>query len=437
MAIYRLTDKKLQNLPPRKTPYPDGGGVYFQVSEGVEERINISSLFGFATGEIKTSRSGKQYKEKGWMTLGKYGTRIGKTWHIETSLAEIRRNGDAARQLRREGKNPRVVRDAERAAQAAAVAKTVTFRECCDGYVADHEKGWGADHKQVWTNSIRDYVTPVFAKLPVAMVDTAMVLKVLKPIWTSKHETARRLRARIESVLDWATAHHYREGPNPVRWKGHLDQILDKTDNVHVVKHHPALPYTQIGDMMAELRKREKREGLPSHEKRDVLCLQLLILTATRVGAATGARAEEFDLAAKMWTIPPVRAKRRGKRKAMPFRVPLSDAAIKIIERVGKREGILFPSACDKSLADVLNRDGITTHGFRSSFRDWAGEQTNFPREVIEMAMGHVVGDETEEAYFRSDLFEKRAKLMQSWADHCATPAPEIHDNVTPIRQAG
>jgi len=161
---------------------------------------------------------------------------------------------------------------------------------------------------------------------------------------------------------------------------------------------------------------------LRARDDRDARALELLILTVARVGAVVRARAAEFDLASGLWTIPASRMKRRGKRKALPFRVPLTDPAVAVVKRVGRAEGMLFPSACDKSLEKAHARDDITTHGFRSTFRDWAAEQTAFPREVIEMAMAHAVGDETEEAYFRSDLFEKRRKLMEAWAGYCVKP---------------
>jgi integrase len=226
--------------------------------------------------------------------------------------------------------------------------------------------------------------------------------------------------------LDWAKARGYREGENPARWKGHLSELLPKSSNVHAVKHHPALAYAEISSLVAELRTRDDR---------DARCLELLILTASRVGAAVGARVEEFDLVGRTWTIPAARMKRRGSGRAKPHRVPLSDAAVAVVERVGKTEGLLFPSACDKSLEKVHGRIEITTHGFRSTFRDWAAECTAFPREVIEMAMAHAVGDETEAAYFRSDLFEKRRRLMEAWADFCAM-APPGADNIISLRSA-
>jgi integrase len=398
----RLTDLKVRR---EKKPghYPDGRGLYLQV----------------------TGTGGKSWVLR-YMLRGK-AREMGLGSYPDVSLADARTKASGARNLRAEGIDPIEARHAKKAEQAAADARIQTFNECCDGYVADHEKGWGSHHRQVWVNSIRDYVIPVFGGLPVAKVDPAIVLKVLRPIWTTKHETARRLRARIESVLDWARAHHYREGENPARWKGHLEKILDKPENVHIVRHHPALPYREVGKLIEEFRARDDR---------DARCLELLILTATRVDAATGAQAEEFDLRERVWTVPASRMKRRGKRKALPFRVPLSDAAIAVVERTGVKKGRLFPSCYDKSLAKVHGRNDITTHGFRSTFRDWAADRTNFSREVIEMAMGHVVGDETEEAYFRSDLLMKRRPLMNAWATYCANPVDEVADgdNVVPLR---
>jgi integrase len=384
--------------------YHDGRGLYLQVTST-----------GAKTWVLRYMLRGRARE----MGLGSYNQ--------DVSLADAREKAKEARKLGKQGIDPIENRKAKKAAQVVAEARAITFDECCDGYVADHEKGWGADHKRVWTNSVRDYVTPVFGKLPVAMVDTALVLKVLKPIWTTRHETARRLRARIESVLDWAQAQHYRERENPARWKGHLDKILDKPENIHIVKHHPALPYREVGKLIAELRARDDR---------DARCLELLILTVTRVDAATRAQAEEFDLKERVWTIPASRMKRRGKRKATPFRVPLSEVAIAVVQRTGIKKGPLFPHCRDKSLAKAHGREDITTHGFRSTFRDWAGEETTFQREVIEMAMAHAIGDETEEAYARGDLFKKRRDLMDAWAVYCANPDGDAKsaDNVVPFR---
>jgi integrase len=389
-TINRLSDRRVRTAKPGM--HPDGGGLYLRVTAGTNGVVNRYWLFRYADRKTGKDRQ---------LGIGPLDT---------ISLAQARTTARECREQLLAGLDPVEQRRSQRAFNALGEAKAITFDQCCDGYVAAHEAGWGGDHRQVWVNSIRDYVTPVFGRSPVAAIDTGLVLKVLEPIWTSKHETARRLRARIESVLDWARARGYRTGENPAQWKGHLSELLPKSTDVHIVRHHPALPYAEVSKLAAELR---------ACDDRDARCLELLILTASRVGAVTGARGEEFDLASRIWTIPAARMKRRGKRKAMPFRVPLSEAAIAVVERTGKREGLLFPRACDKSLEKAHGRADITSHGFRSTFRDWAAECTAFPREVIEMAMAHAVGDETEEAYFRSDLFDKRRKLMEAWASYC------------------
>jgi integrase len=381
----------------------DGGGLYLQAALGAGAEVRRSWLFRFATGEVRLSKkNGKRYNVERQMGLGAFP---------DTSLAEAREKAAQARKLRQQGVDPVAARDAQRAALALASAQAMTFDECRDGYIESHRAGWASvKHSTQWGKSLRDHVSPVFGAFPVAVVDTGLVLKALEPLWTTKHVTAQRLRTRIENVLDWAKVRGYREGENPARWKGHLSELLPKTSNIHTVKHHPALPCAEIAGLVAELRARDDR---------DAQCLELLILTASRVGAVVGARAEEFDLAKRIWTIPAARMKRRGSSRAKPHRVPLSDAAVAVVKRVGKNEDLFFPGASDVSLEKAHRRAEITTHGFRSTFRDWAAECTAFPREVIEMAMAHAVGDETEAAYFRSDLFEKRRQLMEAWADFC------------------
>jgi integrase len=402
-TVNRLTDFKVRQ---QKKPglYLDGAGLYLQVSPSGTK----SWIFRFTSPALKKARD---------MGLGPYPL---------FSLQEARQKAMDARKLLSDSIDPIEHRNARLAAKAIDAAKAITFDQCAAGFVADRQSGWTPRHKRVWENSIRDHVSPVFGKLPVAAVDTALVLKVLKPLWTTKHVTAKNLRERIEATLDWARAHKYRDGENPARWKGHLDKILDKPDNVHITQHHPALPYAEINKFMAEMRDRDDRDGQ---------CMQLLVLTATRVGAMTGARIEEFDLKERVWTVPASRMKRRGKRKARPFRVPLSDAAVAIVERTGVKDGLLFPGASDKSLARAHGRDDMTTHGLRSTFQDWARERTNFPREVCEMAISHEVASETEEAYFRSDLLDKRRKLMDAWAGYCARPATT--GEVIPLQRAG
>jgi integrase len=340
------------------------------------------------------------------------------------SLAEARQRATDARKLRERGIDPIAQRDAQRASQAVATLKVTTFDQAVAGYCADRERTWTTDHAHDWQASVANHASPVFGSLPVGLVDTPLVLKALRPLWHTKTVTARRLRERIEAVLDWAIASQLRDGPNPARWRGHLEKILGVPD--HIVEHHPAMAYQEIGTLVAELEQRTDR---------DARCLLLLILTATRLSAATGARAEEFDLANRIWTIPAPRMKRKGKRKKLGFRVPLSDAAVRLIERIGVKTGPLFPRADHKSLAAAHGRPEITVHGFRSTFRDWAGEQaTHIAREVAEMAMSHVVVGETEESYFRSDLLERRRPLMEQWARHCAT-LPSDRGAVIPMHR--
>lgn len=421
MAHQRLTDLKLRTLKPRATAYGDGGGLWFRCRKAGQ----ADGFFRYATTEAERQAAERQGDAKlgreRWMPLGAYP---------DTSLTEFRDLAGEARRLRRQGLDPLTVRAAQRAAAVAATAKTtMTFDACVAGYVTGHERAWGAAHRGDWTGSMRIYASPVLGTLPVAMVDTPLVLKTLRPIWETKHVTAVRVQQRVEAVLDWATVQHYREGANPAKWKGLLEHALPSTSQIHIVENHPALPYQQVAGLVAELQARDDR---------DALCLQLLILTATRVDAAAGARGEEFDVGKKIWTIPASRMKRRGKRKAIGFRVPLSEAAIAVVEHTGVRSGLLFPQASDKTVAAAHGREDITTHGFRSTFRDWCGEQTTFAREVVEMAMSHACADATEEAYFRSDLIDRRRPLMEAWAMHCLTPwsEPKDGDNVVELRRA-
>jgi integrase len=252
-----------------------------------------------------------------------------------------------------------------------------------------------------------------------ADIDTALVLKVLEPIWHKKPETASRLRGRIESVLDFATVRGHRAGDNPARWRGHLEHMLASRTKLAPVKHREAMPYVEVPSFIAELR---QRDGTAS------LALEFTILTTARTAEVLGAEWTEIDLAAKCWSVPPSRMK-AGK----PHRVPLSARVLSIIgalphERSGR---FLFIGSraraplSDMAMLQVLRRMGrgtLTVHGFRSSFRDWAAERTNFPREVIEMALAHVIENKAEAAYFRSDLWVKRAKLMEAWSNYCARP---------------
>jgi integrase len=250
----------------------------------------------------------------------------------------------------------------------------------------------------------------------VASIDESLVLKVLLPIWDSKTETATRLRGRIESVLDWATFNKYREGENPARWKGHLDNSLAKPNKIAKVIHHPALPYREIGAFMAELR---ERDGLGAR------ALEFLILTACRSGEVRGATWHEIDMEERLWIIPPERMKAQREH-----RVPLSDTAFELLRNLPRLQGsnLVFPSTkpstamSDMTLTAVLrrmSRTDITVHGFRSTFRDWAAETTIYPRDLAEMALAHTIGNKVEAAYRRGDMLQKRFRMMNDWAKYC------------------
>ena len=260
-------------------------------------------------------------------------------------------------------------------------------------------------------------------------VDTALVIKILEPLWPKKPETASRFRGRIECIIDFATVRGHRTGENPARWRGHLDKLLPARNAVKPVKHHTALPYAELPEFMAEL---HRREGVSAE------ALELVILTALRTGELVGARRTELDLAGKVWTIPAERMK-RGRE----HRVPLSKRALEILAGLPQDREFIFEGAhpgrplSNMALLEMvrgMGRGHLTVHGFRSTFRDWAAETTAFPNHVVEMALAHAIGDKVEAAYRRGDLFEKRRRLMEDWARYCARPAA-IGDNVRALRR--
>jgi integrase len=298
----------------------------------------------------------------------------------------------------------------------------MTFKACAEAYIDAHRAGWrNAKHADQWANTLATYAYPIFGAVPVQAVDVGLIMKVLEPIWTTKTETASRVRGRIESVLDWAKARGYRRGDNPARWRGHLDNLLARQSKIQKVQHHAALPYGQIGTFVVNLR---KQEGIAAR------ALEFTILTAARTGETIGARREEINDDATVWTVPA----KRMKVDTHEHRVPLSPAASAIAKHIlqSHKGEFLFPGGKAKkplsnmamaAVLDRMGRDDITVHGFRSTFRDWAAEMTSFPREVAEMALAHVVDDKVEAAYRRGDLFEKRRRLMEAWATYCAKRA--------------
>jgi integrase len=390
--IGRLSAQAVQRA---KQPgsYPDGGGLYLHVAPG-----------GSRSWVYRFMLAGRERE----MGLGSF---------LTVTLAEARLKAADARKLRASGIDPIEARRAQHAAALVKAAKALTFRNAAASYIAAHRAGWrNAEHAHQWEATLSSYVYPVLGDLPVGAIDTALVLHALEPIWTNKTETAARVRGRIEAVLDWAKARGYRDGENPARWRGHLDKLLPAQSKVGSLTHHPAMP---VGELPGFIRTLRSEQGTAAR------ALEFLILTAARTGEVAGAMWSEIDTATGAWNIPAARMK--GARE---HRVPLSEPAITILSGIKAKigsDGFIFsarkrakplPQRAMRTLLERM-RDDATVHGFRSTFRDWAAEETEFASEVIEMALAHTVSNKVEAAYRRSDLFEKRRKLMQQWGSYC------------------
>jgi integrase len=339
-----------------------------------------------------------------------------------TGLAEARQKVATYREMIGRGVDPLVAAAEYKAAQFQMYATSLTFGEAVDRCIETKAPEWrNAKHRQQWKNTLTTHAGPLI-NLSVRDVDSPAVLGVLQPIWTSMPETASRVRQRIEAVLDWAAARGYRSGENPARLKGNLGPLLPKTSKIRRVKHHPALPCDQIYDFLKLLHARPSVSAL---------ALEFLILTAARTSEVRLAVWAEIDLVKAVWTLPPERMK-----SARQHRVPLSDRALEILRlqaRFGTREFIFSGqnkrtgvSLSDGALLQLIRGiDGYETyvpHGFRSTFRDWASERTNFANETVELALAHTIKNQTESAYRRGDQLEKRRRLMQAWSDFVATP---------------
>lgn len=334
----------------------------------------------------------------------------------DVPLADARRRAREEREKIDRGEDPIATRRAAASRLKADNAKALTFQQAAQAYIKAHESGWrNAKHAEQWRNTLAS-TYPVLGSLQVGDVGLPQVMAVLEPIWKIKTETASRLRGRIESVLDWATARGYREGLNPARWKGHLDHLLPAPGKIAKTGHHPAVAIDRVSEFVQAL-----RHQLGSGAR----ALEFAILTATRSGEVRGATWDEFDLAAAMWQVPGERMK-TGK----PHRVPLSAPALALLQALPRMAGtsLVFPAPrggrlSDMTLVAVMRRMDVAAvpHGFRSTFRDWAAERTNFPREVAEMALAHTIGDKVEAAYRRGDLLEKRRQMMNEWAEFCCS----------------
>jgi integrase len=412
-SIERLTDMAVRalRLPGR---YTDGAGLVLNIAKGGTK----SWLFRYR------DRQTSKIRELGLGSLQAVSLKMARDLAAECR-AMLARGVDPIDAKRKR-------QTAARVDKAIQQAKAMTFADCVDRYIAAHESSWrNAKHRQQWQNTLDTYAKDLMP-LPVGAITTDIVVKALEEIWITKTETATRVRQRMEAVLDWATVRQFRKGDNPARWRGHLDHLLASPSKVRKVEHQAAMPCDAIPALMVRLRERAGQSAR---------LLELVILTACRVGEAAAAEWSEFDLDAGVWTIPGARMK-AGKE----HRVALSSAAVAMLEAMpknrryvfpgtGKRATHMNPESARKLLQKDMSCEGVTVHGFRSAFRDWAAERTGFPAEVAEMALAHAIDSKVEAAYRRGDLFAKRARLMQAWAGFLATKLA-AGTNVSPIKKS-
>lgn len=414
--VNQLSDKWIRKTDIKPGLYGDGNGLYLQVSN----RNTKAWIFRFMI-------RGRPRK----MGLGDID---------QVSLKDARKLAQAKRLLVVDGFDPIEERNARKSAFVAEretqKAKAVTFKQCAEAYIKAHQAGWkSAKHGSQWAATLETYAYQVIGNIPVALVDRNHIMKILEPIWTTKTETASRVRGRIEKVLDRARAIGLREGENPARWVGHLDQLLPKKSQVAPVEHFAALPYKQLPAFVGKLR---KRDGISAR------ALEFTILNVTRTANTIGAKWDQINEAEQTWTIPGELMKgKKGKRRPDHV-IPLSDRAMTILQDLPRDGGAyVFAGAKDgeglsnMAMAETLKEMGYsgdvaTVHGFRSTFKDWASEQTSYANELTEMAMAHIVSDKTERAYRRGDQREKRVRLMEDWATYCEAKATG-GDNVVAI----
>jgi len=397
MPLNRLTARAI-DAKLKRGHYADGGGLVLQVSK-----------WGTKAWIFRYERHGRERH----MGLGSLQT---------LSLADARERARECRRLLLSGCDPIEDRNNERMRQRLEAARGITFKECASGFIDAHQASWrNAKHRAQWNSTLAIYAYPVIGELSVSVIDTPLVLKCIEPIWTIKPETAKRIRGRVERILDWAAVRNFRHGNNPARWRGHLDKLLPAPNKVRPVKHHSAISRLELPKFMAELR---------VHEEVSARALEITVLTALRTSEVIGALWNEFNLASKVWSIPAIRMKARREH-----RVPLSRRALEILNQLPRESEHVFPGdrkaqpLSNMAMLTILKRmgrDDITVHGFRSTFRDWAAESTNYPNHVVEMALAHAIGDKVEAAYRRGDLFEKRRRLMEEWARYCSGPTGTV-----------
>jgi integrase len=418
----RLTAKRVAKALKRPGRHHDGHGLYLQV-------IGANN----ASWILRYERDGRERMHG----LGPQ--------HV-VSLGEARKRAQAARLQLLDGVDPVDAKKAAKVQRVVAAAKALTFDEAARGYLAQHSSTWSNQrHGMQWASSLKEFASPVIGMLPIGEIDVPLVLRTLEQVvparrghpagslWMTRPESASRLRGRIESILDWAKARGYRHGDNPAAWSV-ISQVLPARGQLAKIEHHAAMPYAQVPAFMAALR------GCDGSAAR---ALEFTILTAARTGEVTGARWSEIDLASKTWTVP------AGRMKAdKEHRVPLSDRAIAVLKAlpreagigndgfvfVGSRSGAGLSHAAMNVLRKRLGYAHATVHGFRSSFRDWAAEQTAYANHVVEQALAHTINSAVERAYRRGDMFDKRRRLMADWARYCAGPAQASGGDVLTLR---
>jgi integrase len=409
-SVNKLTSKQVTSLS-EPGYYGDGNGLWLQISK---------------------------YGTKSWVyrySLDKKSHEMGLGSISGLSLAQARLVAQKHRDEVRDGIDPIQARKRSRLSNIQAAADLKTFDECSKSLIEAKQSGWkNTKHRQQWENTLSQYASPILGNLPVSDIDTALIVRVLEPIWDQKTETARRLRSRIEQVLDWATTRGYRSAPNPARWKGHLDTLLASPSSITKPEHHNALPYAEVGSLINKLR---ANAGISAK------ALEFTILTAARTNEVIHATWDEIDLEKALWTIPAQRMK-AGKEHV----VPLSEHVIALLRQLNEisQNGYIFPGSragqpiSNMTMIKLLKRiqgKHHTVHGLRSTFRDWAGETTAYPREVIEHALAHQLKDKAEAAYQRGTLLAKRRRLMDDWAKFCSEIKTPTDNKIFPINRIG
>ncbi len=404
MAIHKLTDVKIRSK--------------LKEARDLAYSSHKNALLGDGQGlYLSIAKSGSASWLFRYMDAGK-AKAVGLGAYPATSLQKARELAQGLRDARAGGVDPAAAKQEQRRLQRLEQARAKTFKTCAEEFIALSRPSWrNAKHAQQWENTLETYAYEVIGHLPIGDVDAASVVRLLTPIWTTKTETATRLRGRIEAIIDWAKVHGLREGDNPARLKGHLEHMLPKLrDSRH--EHHPALPYERIPKFINDL---QSESGIGRY------ALELLILCASRTGEVIAATWDEFDLEKGIWTIPKDRMK-----AGVEHRVPLGARALEILRLVrpysgkkyvfeGRKKNTPLSNMAMTMIVRRMGYEGITVHGFRSSFRNWAGEQTDYPFEVCEQALAHRLPDAVAAAYLRTDFYEKRVNLMSEWASFCAS----------------